>query len=65
MSAAPVFESSEVSISRLAGRPRSGVDGRHKRLVAYVAADASTAEVVRLLREAAEGLSKSLPRLPE
>lgn len=65
VSSVRLLESASVSLSRLNGRPRSGVDGRHKRLVAYVACDASTGEIVRLLRETAEALAKTLPRVPE
>jgi hypothetical protein len=57
-----VFDRREVSIARLNGRPRSG-DGRHRRLVGYVAADVTVPELVRLLRECADQLARSLPRL--
>jgi hypothetical protein len=59
-----VFDSAEVSISRVNGRPRA-VGGKHKRLIAYTAADVSVAETVRLLRGAAERLARSLPRAAE
>ena len=60
-----VYDRAAVSIVRLNGVPRSGVDGRHRRLVAYVAPTVTDAELIRMLREAAEQLAKALPRWSE
>lgn len=60
-----LYDRGPTSIARLNGIPRSGADGRHRRLVAYIGPDVTTAELVRLLRDAAESLAKTLPRLPE
>jgi hypothetical protein len=59
-----LYDRHAVSILRLNGTPRSGVDGRHRNLVAHVAPTVSTAETVRLLHDAAEALAKSLPTYP-
>jgi hypothetical protein len=52
----------DVAITRLNAQPRGG-DGRHRRLVGYCDATMTTAELVRLLRETAERLAKSLPKV--
>ena len=60
-----VFDGRGVKIVRLGDVPRSGVDGRHRLRVGYVGPTMTTAELVRLLRDSAEALAKSLPRLPQ
>lgn len=60
-----LFESEDVSVVRLNGRPRAAISGRHKSLIAYVGTTVSVAETIRLLRETAEMLARTLPRVPE
>jgi hypothetical protein len=59
-----VYDRQAVAIVKLTGPPRSGADGRHRRLVAYCGPTTTTAELVTLLRGAAEQLARSLPAAP-
>jgi hypothetical protein len=47
-----------VAVLRLNGRPRDPVDGRHRRAVVYVTADAGPGQVAALLRNAADELDR-------
>jgi hypothetical protein len=57
-----VLETSEVSIRRLNGLARDGVDGRHKRIVVYASATVSAAQLARMLHDAAGRIERTLPR---
>lgn len=57
-----LVETQDVAVLKLNGRPRSGLDGRHKRLVVYAGATVNAVEVARLLHDAASRIEKTLPR---
>lgn len=59
-----ILDTAAATVAAVNGRfVRDMQTGAHKRLVAYVPATASTADVVRELRAAAEALARTLPRV--
>lgn len=62
VNAEPVFASKTVSVWRLHGRAREGVDGRHRLVVVYAGRTVSDGQLVGLLREVAAAIEKTLPR---
>lgn len=65
MNAEPVFQSQAVSVWRLNGRARQGVDGRHRLAVVYAGRTVSDGQLVTLLRDVAAAIEKTLPRGPK
>lgn len=57
-----VFDAKGVTVVRLPCRPVLAADRNHRQLVAYIGPGVDGAELVRLLRDTAEKLARTLPR---
>ena len=55
-----LVETEELSVVRVMGRPREPVDGRHRKALVSVGVEVSNAQLIWLLRDAANRLAKTL-----